>query len=86
MVEHLTCNQRVVGSTPAFGSNSNYLNMAKKLDLYGTTLKVVNKLQECRQILDLEMYGSGPDVDLNSFEFKKLREIYNAICKVIDLT
>lgn len=24
MVEHLTCNQRVVGSTPAFGSNSNY--------------------------------------------------------------
>ena len=60
--------------------------MAKKLDLYGTTLKVVNKLQECRQILDLEMYGSGPDVDMDSFEFKKMREIYDAICKVIDLT
>ena len=30
MVEHLTCNQRVVGSSPASGSNSNLLhNMAK---------------------------------------------------------
>lgn len=60
--------------------------MAKKLDLYGTSLKVVQKLQECRQILDREMYCSGPDVDMESFEFKKMREIYDAICKVIDLT
>lgn len=60
--------------------------MAKKLNLYMTTLEVVDKLQECRQILDREMYGNGPDVDMNSFEFKKLREIYDAICKVIDLT
>ena len=59
--------------------------MAKKLDLYGTTLKVVDKLQECRQILDREMYSS-PMVDTESFEYKKLREIYEAICKVIDLT
>ena len=56
------------------------------MNLYLTTVAVVEKLQECRQILDREMYGSGPDVDMESFEFKKMREIYDAICKVIDLT
>jgi hypothetical protein len=44
----------------------------------------MDKLQECRNILDYEMY-SNPNVDTNSFEFKKLREIYDAICKVNDL-
>ena len=56
------------------------------INLYLTVSQVVNKLDECRDILDTEMYRSNPNVDMNSYEFKKLREIYDAICKVIDLT
>lgn len=47
--------------------------------------RTADKLNECREILDNEMYRNGP-VDMESKEFKKLREIYNAVCKVIDLT
>jgi hypothetical protein len=48
-------------------------------------MKVTEKLEECRNILDNEMYWKK-SVELNSPEFKKLRSIYDAICKVIDLT
>jgi hypothetical protein len=47
--------------------------------------KVVEKLEECRSILDTEMYYKR-SVELDSPDFKKLRSIYDAICKVIDLT
>lgn len=47
--------------------------------------RTIDKLNECREILDDEMYRSG-SVDMDSPEFKKLRKIYDAICKVIDLT
>ena len=47
--------------------------------------KVVEKLEECRNILDTEMYYKR-SVELDSPEFKRLRSIYDAICKVIDLT
>lgn len=55
------------------------------MNAYLTILKIVDKLNECRDILDNEMYRNGP-VDIDSSEFKKLRSIYDAICKVIDLT
>lgn len=47
--------------------------------------KVVNKLTECRVILDDVMYHSE-EIPMDSEEFKKLRKIYDAICGVIDLT
>lgn len=55
------------------------------MDVDRAVFKVVDKLNECRDILDCEMYRSGA-VDMDSPEFKKLRGIYDAICKVIDLT
>ena len=48
-------------------------------------MKVTEKLEECRNILDTEMYWKK-SVELDSPEFKRLRSIYDAICKVIDLT
>ena len=48
-------------------------------------MKGTEKLEECRNILDTEMYWKK-SVELDSPEFKRLRSIYDAICKVIDLT
>lgn len=48
-------------------------------------MKVTEKLEECRNILDNEMYWKK-SVELDSPDFKRLRGIYDAICKVIDLT
>lgn len=48
-------------------------------------MKVTEKLQECRNILDNEMYYKM-SVEFDSPDFNKLKNIYNAICKVIDLT
>lgn len=48
-------------------------------------IEVTEKLEECRYILDTEMYYKR-SVEHNSTDFNKLRSIYDAICKVIDLT
>jgi hypothetical protein len=48
-------------------------------------MKVTEKLEECRNILDTEMYWKM-SVEFDSPDFNKLRCIYDAICKVIDLT
>lgn len=47
--------------------------------------KVVEKLEECRNILDDEMYRKKT-VKFNSEDFQTLRAIYDSICKTIDLT
>lgn len=47
--------------------------------------KVVEKLEECRDILDDEMYRKGT-VEYDSKDFHTLRTIYDSICKTIDLT
>lgn len=47
--------------------------------------KVVEKLEECRNILDDEMYRKKI-VKFNSEDFQTLRAIYDSICKTIDLT
>ena len=48
-------------------------------------MKVTEKLEECRNILDNEMYYKA-SVEFDSPDFNRLRSIYDAICKVIDLT
>lgn len=55
------------------------------MDIDRVVFKVVDKLNECRTILDDAMYRGGI-LDMESYEFKKLRSIYDAICKAIDLT
>ena len=50
----------------------------------GTLYEIQDKLNECRRILDNEMYCSG-SVDINSHDFKMLRKVYDAICRVLDL-
>ena len=55
------------------------------IDVERAVIKVTEKLEECRNILDTEMYYKR-SVELNSPDFKRLRSIYDAICKVIDLT
>lgn len=55
------------------------------IDAERAVMKVTEKLQECRNILDNEMYYKR-SVELDSPEFEKLRSIYNAVCEVIDLT
>lgn len=47
--------------------------------------KVVEKLEECRNILDDEMYRKKT-VKFNSEDFQTLRAICDSICKTIDLT
>ena len=54
-----------------------------KINLYLVGLELTEKLQECRDIIDRETYWNY-EVDINSEEFKKLREIYDAVCKVMD--
>lgn len=47
--------------------------------------KVVEKLEECRDLLDDEMYRKET-VAYGSKDFYTLRTIYDSICKTIDLT
>lgn len=54
------------------------------MDAHGSLLKVREKLDECRSILDTEMY-SDPTVDLESDDFKLLRKVYDSICSTEDL-
>ena len=55
------------------------------IDVERAVMEVTGKLEECRNILDTEMYYKR-SVELDSPDFKRLRSIYDAICKVIDLT
>lgn len=55
------------------------------IEVERAVMKVTEKLEECRNILDTEMYYKR-SVELDSPDFKKLRSIYDAICKVTDLT
>lgn len=55
------------------------------IDVERAVIEVTGKLEECRNILDNEMYWKR-SVELDSPDFKRLRSIYDAICKVIDLT
>ena len=50
-----------------------------------TIRKVVEKLEECRDLLDNEMYRKET-VEYGSKDFYTLRTIYDSICKTIDLT
>ena len=54
------------------------------IEVERAVMKVTEKLEECRHILDNEMYWKK-SVELNSPDFEKLRSIYDAICGVIDL-
>ena len=49
-----------------------------------TLYKVKDNLTECRKILDTQMYGNE-GMDQESEEYQKLRKIYDAICRVMDM-
>ena len=55
-----------------------------KINLYLVGLELNEKLQACRDIIDRETYWNQ-GVDSDSEEFKKLREVYSAVCKVMDM-
>lgn len=50
--------------------------------MINTLYKVEDKLKECRQILDDKMYKQR---DCTDSEYKHLRKVYDAICKVMDI-
>ena len=54
------------------------------LNLYSISCNLRVKLDAVRDYLDTEMYHSG-DVDPESEDFKKVRAVYDAICKVEDM-
>lgn len=54
------------------------------INLYSISCNLREKLDKCRNYLDYEMY-SDPNVNMESEEFKKVRAIYDAICKVEDM-
>lgn len=52
--------------------------------IISTLYEVEAKLKACRTVLDNKMYG-GEGMNESSYEFKKLRKIYDAICRVMDM-
>ena len=53
------------------------------INLYSISCNLREKLDKCRDYLDREMYGQPNDPE--SEDFKKVRAVYDAICKVEDM-